>query len=151
MGDRLRLAVIGGAAVLALASAFAVYAAGSRGAESGGAAPSRAASQEPVGRGAMRNAEAIAEQFGVSAQDVAGLREQGFGFGAIVKLLTLAKAKGVSAASLAASIPLVNGERKADFGAMFEALTDQERARVEGVPKNLGQIKRAQNAKAKTR
>jgi hypothetical protein len=51
-------------------------------------------------KGAAGNVEAIAKQFG--AGNVVALREQGFGFGAIVKLLTLAKAKNTNAKDLAA-------------------------------------------------
>ncbi|HWO72673.1 MAG TPA: hypothetical protein VNN21_03870 [Dehalococcoidia bacterium] len=150
MQNLLRPALVATAALLALASGYAVFASADS-KERSGTIQAQAAAQEPLGEGAMRNAEAIAKQFDISTQDVVGLHEQGFGFGAIVKLLTLAKAKDVSANTLAASIPVVNGEREPNFGEMFKALTDQERQRIEGLPKNLGQIKRGQAAKPRTR
>jgi hypothetical protein len=114
-----------------------------------GQANQSAAMAEPLGKGAQRNAQAIATQFNMSPQDVVALHDGGFGFGAIVKLLVLAKAKGMSVNNLAASLPRVNGEPQANFGELFKNLSPEEKARIESLPKNLGQIKHLQAAKSK--
>ncbi len=103
------------------------------------------------GRGAEGNVEAIAKQFGASTSDVTALRNQGFGFGAIVQLFALAKAKDMSARDLAAHLPRVNGQPEANFGELFSGLSDQEKARIDGLPRNFGQIKQAQAGRAKGR
>jgi hypothetical protein len=103
------------------------------------------------GQGAEQNIAAIAHQFDVSAGDITALRDQGFGFGAIVKLLALAKAENTNAMGLAAQLPKVNGQPDANFEKLFSGLSDQEKARIENLPKNLGQIKQAQAGRAKNR
>jgi hypothetical protein len=109
------------------------------------------AENDKPGQGAEQNISAIAHQFGVSTSDVTALRDQGFGFGAIVKLFALAKAKNTNAMDLAAQLPKVNGQPDANFEELFNGLSAQEKARIENLPKNLGQIKQAQAGRAKNR
>ena len=104
---------------------------------------------EPLGNGAQRNAEAIAAKFDMTMQDVMTLHDGGFGFGAIVKLAVVAKAKGVSVHSLASSLPRMNGQQEAAVGELFKTLSPEEKTRIDGLPTNLGQIKKAQAGKVK--
>jgi hypothetical protein len=95
---------------------------------------------EELGAGARRITAAIAEQFGVSEDEVLQLHKEGAGFGAIFKVYQLAKVTGVSASALVASFPRVNGEPEPGFGDLFAALTDDQKSRLEDGPKNLGQL-----------
>ena len=137
------------AALIAAGSAYAFLATGSQAREALPSDANQSAIAEPLGKGAQRNAQAIATQFNMSLQEVVALHDGGFGFGAIVKLAVLAKAKGVSVNSLAASLPRVNGEPQANFGELFKNLSTEEKARIESLPKNLGQIKHGQAGKSK--
>jgi hypothetical protein len=53
----------------------------------------------------------------------------------------------VSAPSLVASFPQVNGEPDPDFGAQFAGLTDDQRAKLKDGPKNLGKLISGQTKK----
>jgi hypothetical protein len=90
--------------------------------------------------GAMENAEAIAEGFDVDAEEVMDLHEDGIGFGALLKLYQLAEATGVSVEELLASIE-ADGEGYA-FGKRFKELSEEELANLDGIPTNLGQLKK---------
>ena len=97
---------------------------------------------EPAdGQGADKVAQAIADQFGVSKEDVLARHQQGIGFGALFKLYKLAHAKGISVDDLLASIPTgANGEREFGFGQLRKSLTAEQRAAFNSGAKNLGQL-----------
>ena len=97
---------------------------------------------EPAdGQGADKVAQAIADQFGVSKEDVLARHQQGIGFGALFKLYKLAHAKGISVDDLLASIPTgANGEREFGFGQLRKSLTAEQLAAFNSGAKNLGQL-----------
>lgn len=108
------------------------------------------------GEGARRNALAIAETFGggvtaeatgVSQEDVLALHEEGIGFGALYKLYLLAAANSTSVDALLDTIPTdADGKYQFAFGKMFKESTVEVSALSageDGVPKNLGQAKKA--------
>ena len=108
------------------------------------------------GEGARRNALAIAETFGggvtaeatgVSQEDVLALHEEGIGFGALYKLYLLAAANSTSVDALLDTIPTnADGKYQFAFGKMFKEATTEVSALSageDGVPKNLGQAKKA--------
>ena len=108
------------------------------------------------GEGARRNALAIAETFGggltaeatgVSQEDVLALHEEGIGFGALYKLYLLAAANSTSVDALLETIPTnADGKYQFAFGKMFKEATTEVSALSageDGVPKNLGQAKKA--------
>jgi hypothetical protein len=82
-------------------------------------------------------AQAIADAFGVPVEEVLALHEDGIGFGALFKLYKLAEAKDMTVQDLIAEIEEDGGGWA--FGKRFRELTDEEWARTEGLPKNLGQ------------
>jgi hypothetical protein len=93
------------------------------------------------GPGADKIAQAIADEFGVSKDDVLRRHDEGIGFGALFKLYKLARAKGISIDELLATIPVAeNGEREFRFGQLRKALTEDERALYNSGPKNLGKL-----------
>ena len=108
------------------------------------------------GEGARRNALAIAETFGggvtaeatgLSQEDVLALHEEGIGFGALYKLYLLAAANSTSVDALLDTIPTnADGKYQFAFGKMFKEATTEVSALSageDGVPKNLGQAKKA--------
>jgi hypothetical protein len=98
--------------------------------------------QEQEGDNAVDMPEIIADAFGPSPDDVAALRAQGIGFGAIFKLYAIAEAKGITVDELLASVPVdaATGEHDFAFGQMKKSLSDSEAAALHDGPKNLGQI-----------
>ena len=96
-----------------------------------------------TGEGAEKVAQAIADAFGASQEEVLALHEQGIGFGALFKLYQLSQATGTPVADLLASID-ESGEGYA-FGKRFKELSDEQRAVLEAGPKNLGQLVSASN------
>ena len=97
---------------------------------------------EPAdGQGADKVAQAIADQFGVSKEEVLARHQQGIGFGALFKLYKLARTKGISVDDLLATIPTgANGEREFGFGQLRKSLTAEQRAAFNSGAKNLGQL-----------
>jgi hypothetical protein len=93
------------------------------------------------GEGAQHVAQVVADEFGVSQEDVMALHEQGIGFGAIFKLNALAAAKGISVNDLLATIP-TNGDGGYEFafGKLRHGLTEEQQAALQSGPKNLGQF-----------
>ena len=89
-----------------------------------------------TGAGAEQVAQAIADEFGASQEEVLALHEQGIGFGALFKLYALARATGTTVDDLLASI----GSDGYAFGKRFKELTDEQQAVLESGPKNLGQL-----------
>ena len=93
------------------------------------------------GQGSDKIAQAIADEFGVSKEEVLAHHQQGIGFGALFKLYKLARAKGISVDDLLATIPTgANGEREFAFGDLRKSLTAEQRAAFNSGPKNLGQL-----------
>ena len=91
-----------------------------------------------TGEGAENVAQVIADAFGASQEEVLALHDEGIGFGALFKLYQLSQATGVSVEDLLASMD-ADGEGYA-FGKRFKDLTEEERAVLEGGPKNLGEL-----------
>jgi len=89
-----------------------------------------------TGEGAEKVAQAIADAFGASQEEVLALHEQGIGFGALFKLYSLARATGTTVDDLLASI---DGDGYA-FGKRFKELTEEQQAVLDAGPKNLGQL-----------
>src|SRR5207244_1058858 len=108
---------------------------------------------EPAdGQGADKVAQAIADQFGVSKEDVLARHQQGIGFGALFKLYKLAHAKGISVDDLLATIPTdANGQREFGFGDLRKGLTAEQRAGFNSGPKNLGQLVSGKNKQNKSK
>lgn len=90
--------------------------------------------------GAQHIAGVIADEFGTSAEEVMALHEQGIGFGALFKLYSLARAKGVSVNDLLATLPQGEDGPQFAFGKMFKELAEEEAAVLEEGPKNLGRL-----------
>jgi len=100
------------------------------------------------GKGADKVAQAIADEFGVSKDEVLARHNEGIGFGALFKLYKLARAQGIAVDQLLATIPTdANGERDFAFGQRRKALTDEQRALYESGPKNLGRLVSAKSKK----
>ena len=100
------------------------------------------------GKGADKVAQAIADEFGVSKDEVLARHNEGIGFGALFKLYKLARAQGITVDELLATIPTdANGEREFAFGQRRKALTAEQRATYESGPKNLGRLVSAKNKK----
>jgi hypothetical protein len=92
-------------------------------------------------QGANKVAQAIADEFGVTKEEVLARHNEGIGFGALFKLYKLARAQGISVDELLATIPVdENGEREFRFGQLRKALTEDQRALYESGPKNLGKL-----------
>jgi hypothetical protein len=100
------------------------------------------------GKGADKVVQAIADEFGVSKDEVLARHNEGIGFGALFKLYKLARAQGISVDELLATIPTdANGERDFAFGQRRKAMTDEQRALYESGPKNLGRFVSAKSKK----
>ena len=97
--------------------------------------------QGPDGQGSDKVAQAIADEFGVSKDEMLAHHQQGIGFGALFKLYKLARAKGMSVDDLLATIPTgANGEREFGFGKLRKSLNAEQLAAFNSGPKNLGQL-----------
>ena len=98
------------------------------------------------GQGSDKVAQAIADEFGVSKDEVLARQQQGIGFGALFELYKLARAKGISVDDLLATIPTgANGEREFGFGNLRKSLTAEQLAAFSSGPKNLGQLVSGKN------
>jgi hypothetical protein len=97
---------------------------------------------EGEGEGPARVAQAIADEFGVSQEEVLSFHEQGIGFGVLFKLYAIADLTDGSVADLlaAATTTGANGETEFAFGQLFNSLTEEQLAALEEGPKNLGQL-----------
>ena len=96
------------------------------------------------GGGAGQVAEVIATTFDVPVDEVTALRESGIGFGAIFKLYMLDAAGDGTLAALESS---AEGDGGFGFGKLFKESADGVSALTageDGMPKNLGQAKKAQ-------
>jgi hypothetical protein len=104
------------------------------------------------GQGSDKVAQAIADEFGVSKEEVLAHHQQGIGFGALFKLYKLARAKGISVDDLLATIPTdANGQREFGFGDLRKGLTAEQRAGFNSGPKNLGQLVSGKNKQNKSK
>ena len=91
------------------------------------------------GEGAEAVAQAIADTFGVSQEDVLALHDSGVGFGAIFKLFLLAEAGETTVEALVSDSEADGGFA---FGKRFRELTGEVSALTaggDGMPRNLGQ------------
>jgi len=104
--------------------------------------PSRQAQEGQDSQGGgNRVAQAIADEFGVTKEEVLARHNEGIGFGALFKLYKLARAQGITFDELLTTIPVnENGEREFRFGQLRKALTEDQRALYESGPKNLGKL-----------
>jgi len=104
------------------------------------------------GQGSDKVAQAIADEFGVSKEEVLAHHQQGIGFGALFKLYKLARAKGISVDDLLATIPTdAKGQREFGFGDLRKGLTAEQRAGFNSGPKNLGQLVSGKNKQNKSK
>lgn len=85
--------------------------------------------------------DGIAVAFSVEPADVVALREDGVGWGAIFKLHQIAHARNVPVAELLADTPRTDDGYEFDFGALRKSLTEDERARMDDKPRNVGAIR----------
>lgn len=85
--------------------------------------------------------DGIAAAFAVEPADVVALREDGVGWGAIFKLHQIAHARNVPVAELLADTPRTDDGYEFDFGALRKSLTEDERARMDDKPRNVGAIR----------
>jgi len=93
------------------------------------------------GNGEEKVATAIADEFGVTPEEILAQHDEGIGFGALFKLYQLARAQGMTVEELLAAIPTgEDGEPAFGFGKLRKALTDEEQAVLEDGPKNLGEL-----------
>ena len=91
------------------------------------------------GTGAERVAEAIAEEFEVTPEEVMDLHDQGIGFGALFKLYALANVmEDTTVQDLLADSD--DGGKGYAFGQLKKSLTDEEADALASGPKNLGQL-----------
>ena len=88
--------------------------------------------------GNQKIAEVIAEEFDTTPEAVLALHDQGIGFGALFKLYSIARAKGITIEQLLAEIEASGGGFA--FGKLKKSLTDEEKAILEDGPKNLGEL-----------
>lgn len=93
------------------------------------------ADQEGEALGTQDVAQAIADEFGVSQEDVLALQQEGIGFGAIFKLYLLSQATGQSVEEILAGVEKIDGKYQFQFGERFRDVELSEDA-----PKNLGQL-----------
>ncbi len=97
-----------------------------------------------IGNGAQKVAQALADEFGGSAEEMLALHDQGIGFGAMFKLYLLAGASGMSVDDLMATIAADgDGGQEFAFGERKKALTEEQQAAYEAGPKNLVQLMKA--------
>jgi hypothetical protein len=82
-----------------------------------------------------KQAAAIAAMCGRSVEEIQAFHAEGVGWGALFKVCKLSVATGESVEDILADAA-ANGFR---FGVRFGELTDEQKANLEGLPKNLGQ------------
>jgi hypothetical protein len=88
--------------------------------------------------GNQKIAEVLAEEFDTTPEAVLALHDQGIGFGALFKLYSIARAKGITIEQLLAEIEASGGGFA--FGKLKKSLTEEEKAILEDGPKNLGEL-----------
>jgi hypothetical protein len=93
--------------------------------------------------GNQKIAEAIAEEFDTTPEEVLALHDDGIGFGAIFKLYLIARAKGITVDELLAQIEEDGGGFA--FGKVKKSLSEEEMEIFEEGPKNLGELVSAAN------
>ncbi len=94
-----------------------------------------------TGNGEEKIAQAIADEFEVTQEEVLALHDEGIGFGALFKLYQLAKAQDMTVDELLATLPTGDdGQPEFGFGQLRKGLTEDEQAILEDGPKNLGEL-----------
>jgi hypothetical protein len=88
-----------------------------------------------------KQAAAIAAFCGKSVEEIEALHADGVGWGALFKVCKLSIATGESVGDILADAK----ENGFAFGNRFKGLTDEERARCDELPKNLGQAMKGQH------
>jgi hypothetical protein len=88
--------------------------------------------------GNQKIAEVLAEEFDTTPEAVLALHDQGIGFGALFKLYSIARAKGITIEALLAEIEASGGGFA--FGKLKKSLTEEEKTILENGPKNLGEL-----------
>jgi len=92
--------------------------------------------------GNQKIAEAIAEEFDTTPEEVLALHDEGIGFGAIFKLYLIARANDMTVGDLLAQVDDDGGFA---FGKLKKSLTEEEMAIFEDGPKNLGELVSSSN------
>ena len=93
---------------------------------------------EDASAGNQKIAEAIAEEFDTTPDEVLALHDGGIGFGAIFKLYLIARANGMTVGDLLSQVDEDGGGIA--FGKLKKTLTEEEMAIFEDGPKNLGEL-----------
>ena len=101
-----------------------------------------------TGNGEEKIAQAIADEFEVTQEEVLARHDEGIGFGALFKLYQLAQAQGMTVDELLATLPTgEDGQPEFGFGQLRKELTEDEQAVLEEGPKNLGELVSAASKK----
>jgi len=89
----------------------------------------------------------LAVEFGITVEDVTGLRDLGLGFGEIFRLKTLATVLGVDVEILLAGavVDPVTGEYDFGWGELKQTLNEDQLALLASLPKNFGAVVSAWN------
>ena len=89
----------------------------------------------------------LAAEFGITVEEVTGLRDLGLGFGDIFKLKTLTTVLGVEFDTLLAGavVDPVTGEYDFGWGELKQTLNGEQLALLASLPRNLGAIVSAAN------
>lgn len=84
----------------------------------------------------------LAGAFGLDPEDLAALHEEGLGYGQLFKMSLYAAATGLAFEEILAlaTIDPETGEMEFSWGTLWAGLTDEERAALGDLPRNLGQI-----------
>jgi len=95
-------------------------------------------SDDESSAGNQKIAEAIAEEFDTTPDEVLALHDGGIGFGAIFKLYLIARANDMTVGDLLSQVDEDGGGIA--FGKLKKTLTEEEMAIFEDGPKNLGEL-----------
>lgn len=91
----------------------------------------------PLTKSSAMKAELLADFSETATTSVVDLRTSGIGWGALFKIYKLAAAMGVDASSLVGAI---GPDGEFAFGELKKALTDEQRAAFDALPKNFGTL-----------
>lgn len=91
---------------------------------------------DPAGN--QKIAEVIAEEFDTTPESVLALHDEGIGFGALFKLYSIARARGMTIDELIAEVEESGGGWA--FGKLMKSLTEEEQEILDAGPKNLGEL-----------
>lgn len=84
----------------------------------------------------------LAGAFGMDAEALAALHEEGLGYGQLFKMSLYAAATGLDFEAILAlaTIDPETGEAEFSWGTLWADLTDEQRAALGDLPRNLGQV-----------